>query len=148
MFDVKVIKSPVKVGRSGKLLTATKIGKKKMTVIQKDGSTNNIVLREVKYVPELWVNLCSIGKALQNGFNIGNKGIKISLMKGTTKIVFDRIMPTRSTGFVVGIQMLPSVRGTMAIIALKKRKCVNGKKLHGMLSHVGEDCARQTAKFY
>jgi hypothetical protein len=80
-----------------------------MTVIQKEGSTQDIMLTKVKYIPELWVNLFLIGKALKNGFNIGNEGIKIHLTKGNTKMVFDHIMPA-SKGFVVGIEMLSSVK--------------------------------------
>jgi hypothetical protein len=148
MFDVQVIKSPVKIG-SGKTMNATKIGKKRLTVMQKDGSTQDVVLTDVKFVPELWVNLFSIGKALQNGFNIGNKGIRIHLEKGNTKLIFDRIMPT-SKGFVVGMEMLPTTRnrGNMAIVALDKGQRVKMKDLHGLLTHVGEDTARKTAKHY
>jgi hypothetical protein len=80
MFDVQVIRSPVKIG-NGNALTATKIGKMKRTIIQKNGDTADITLTEVKYVEDLWVNLFSIGKGLQNGFNIGNKGNNIFLMK-------------------------------------------------------------------
>jgi hypothetical protein len=40
----------------------------------------------VKFVPDLWINLFSIGKALKNGFNLGNDGETIKLMKG--KICF------------------------------------------------------------
>jgi hypothetical protein len=147
MFDVQVIKSPVKIG-SGKSMTATKTRKKQMTVIPKDGSMQVILLTEVKYVPELWVNLFSIGKALQNGFNIGNKGIHIFLRKGNTKIVFDRIMPT-SKGFVVGFGMMPATRasGNVAIVAMDKGKRVNVNALHKLLSHVAEGNARRTAKF-
>jgi hypothetical protein len=93
MFDVHVISSPVKIGNR-KALTATEIGKMRRTIIQKNGDTVDITLTEVKYVEDLWVNLFSIGKGLQNGFNIGNKGINIFLMKGKTTIMFDKIMRT------------------------------------------------------
>ena len=69
-------------------MTATKIGSLKRTIIQKDGTTVNVTLTEVKYVPELWINLFSIRKALKNGFNIGNKGVKIFLTKHDKKIIF------------------------------------------------------------
>jgi hypothetical protein len=101
----------------------------------------------VKYVPELWVNLFSIGKALKNGFNIGNKGIRIHLTKGKTKMIFDRIMPT-SKGFVVGIKMLLSIKDSLAVVAMTAGKKIKMQDLHKLLAHVGEDCARQTAKFY
>jgi hypothetical protein len=89
-----------------------------MTVVQENGLTQDIILTEVKYVPELWVNLFLIGKALKNGFNIGNEGIKIHLTKGKNKMVFNQIMTT-SKCFFVGIKMLPSVKGTLAVVAGK-----------------------------
>jgi hypothetical protein len=55
-FNVKMITLLVKIG-SGKSMVATKIRKMWMTVVQKDSLTQNIMLTEVKYVPELWVNL-------------------------------------------------------------------------------------------
>jgi hypothetical protein len=108
MFDVQVISSSVIIG-NGKALTATKIGKMRRTIIQKNGDTANITLTEVKYVEDLWVNLFSIGKGLQNGFNIGNKGINIFLTKGKTAIMFDKIMQTNKW-FILGVDMLPSTR--------------------------------------
>jgi hypothetical protein len=32
-----------------------------------------VTLEDVKFVPDLWINLFSIGKALKNGFNLGNR---------------------------------------------------------------------------
>jgi hypothetical protein len=43
MFDVQVISSPVKIG-NGKALTATKIGKMRRTIIQKNEDTVDITL--------------------------------------------------------------------------------------------------------
>jgi hypothetical protein len=106
MFDWKHINLPVKIG-NGKALMATKIDKLKRTIIQKDGKTVDVILTEVKYVPDLWINLFSIGKALKNGFNIGNKGIMIYLTEGVKKILFDKIMTTNK-GFVMGVDMHPS----------------------------------------
>jgi hypothetical protein len=80
MFDWKHINAPIKIG-NGKALIRTKIGKLRQMIVQKDGTTVDVILTEVQYVPKLWVNLFSIGKALKNGFNIGNKGIKIFLTK-------------------------------------------------------------------
>jgi hypothetical protein len=41
-----------------------------------------VTLENVKYVPELWINLFIIGKALKNGFNLSNNGEIIKLSKG------------------------------------------------------------------
>ena len=52
MFEWKHINSPVKIG-NGKALMATKIGKLRRTIIQKNGDTIDVVLKDVKYVPDL-----------------------------------------------------------------------------------------------
>jgi hypothetical protein len=80
MFDVTVISSPVKIG-NGIVLMATKIGKRQVTAIQADGTSLDLILEDYKYVPDLWVNLFSITKALSKGWNIGNKGIKLFTTK-------------------------------------------------------------------
>jgi histone deacetylase 1/2 len=149
MFDVEVISSPVKIG-NGKLLTATKIGKKRITAIQKDGSSIDMILEDYKFVPELWVNLFSISKALKRGWNIGNKGTNIFLTKGQSKIVFDKEIKTQK-GLVLGIEMVPrneTVRAGIATIALERGKTIDVHALHNMLGHPSEDTTRKTAAFY
>jgi hypothetical protein len=93
MTDVELINSPVRI-ENGKALTATKIGKQRITIIQKDGSSQDTILEEYKCVPKLWVNLLSISKSLQNGWNISHKRVEIKLLKGQANIVFDRIIKT------------------------------------------------------
>ncbi len=147
MFDVEVISSPVKIG-NGKALTATKLGKMRRTIVQKNGDTVDVTLTDVKYVPELWVNLFSIGKGLQNGFNIGNKGLHLFLTKGKTTILFDKMMKTNK-GFILGVDMMPTTRKScVATLSLDKGKSVSKKILHGILTHVGEDTSHKTAAYY
>ena len=83
-----------------KSMMTTRVGSLKCKVIKADGSGLDINLREVKYVPELWVNLFSIKKSLKNGFNWSNQG----LSKGSVSVTFDRVMKT-TNGFVSGIRM-------------------------------------------
>jgi DUF4097 and DUF4098 domain-containing protein YvlB len=71
-----------------------KVRSLKCHVIQLNGSSVNVTLKEVKYVPELRVNLFSISKALKNGFDISNKGLMISLKKGSVSVTFDRVIKT------------------------------------------------------
>ncbi len=108
MFDVEMISSPVKIG-NGKALTATKLGKMRRTIVQKNGDTVDVTLTDVKYVPKLWVHLFSIGKGLQNGFNIGNKGLHLFLTKGKTTILFNKMLKTNK-GFILGVDMIPMTR--------------------------------------
>jgi hypothetical protein len=72
--------------------------------------------------PEIWINLFCIGKALKNGFNLGNDGEKIKLMKGNVVILFDRCLKSKS-GFVPGIKMRPVLAdvGTTVVDSKKER---------------------------
>jgi hypothetical protein len=91
MFDLKSSNENISVG-NGDFLTATKIGSLKCRVIHIDGSTLNIIIHDVKFVPNLWVNLFSNNKALKKGQMISNEKITISLSKGLTKVTFDRVL--------------------------------------------------------
>jgi hypothetical protein len=107
MFDVKVISSPVKIG-NGKALKATKLGKNETNDHPKEWRQWVSLLTDVEFVvPGLYVNLFSIGKGLQNGFNIGNKGLHLFLTKGNTAILFDTMMKTNKD-FILGVNMMPT----------------------------------------
>ena len=125
-------------------MKATKVGKMRCRVEQLDWKSFEVVLTDVKYVPELWVNLFSIGKGLSNGFQIGNKGVVIHLTKGKTKLSFDRILQTKK-GYVLGVDMVP-VNSQVAGAVLERGKKIDVNKLHQMLGHCGEDSMRLTAK--
>jgi hypothetical protein len=75
MFDMKTHTMPIMVGNSD-VIMSQKIGKYKGLVVQKDGQTSEIVLQDVLYVPELWTNLLSITKAIEN------PNIELSISKG------------------------------------------------------------------
>jgi hypothetical protein len=49
---IKIGKGNSKIGK-GNSMTATKIGTLKRTILQRDGSTMNVLLTDVNYVPEL-----------------------------------------------------------------------------------------------
>ena len=53
VVNVKIIKEPITVG-SGHVVYATKIGRKLVTIIQKDGSRMETELSTFKYVPKSW----------------------------------------------------------------------------------------------
>jgi gag-polypeptide of LTR copia-type/Zinc knuckle len=76
LFDVKEICEDITVG-NGRTMTATMVGSLKCNVIQLHGPSLVITLHEVKYVPELWVNLFSLNRALKNGFTLSNKDLSI-----------------------------------------------------------------------
>jgi hypothetical protein len=57
--NVKGINVQLTIG-NGHTIAATKLGDPKCEVTQFNGSTFEVTFREVKYVPELWINLFSI----------------------------------------------------------------------------------------
>jgi hypothetical protein len=62
-------------------MLATKVGSLRCRVIQVDGLTLDIVISEVKYLPDLCANLFSMNKAIKNGFKLNNEGENISLTR-------------------------------------------------------------------
>jgi hypothetical protein len=57
------------------------IGSLKFYVVQLDGSSVDITLKEVKCVPESWLNLFRIIIALNNGFDLSNQILMIRMKK-------------------------------------------------------------------
>ena len=148
LFDVKDVSERITVG-NGKTMEATKIGSLRCNVEQVNGKTFQVVLQEVKFVPELWVNLFSINKALKNGFKIGNDDIIIHLSKGSTTLSFDRVLKTKN-GFVSGVCLNPvSVELAGNVVDSKKAEVkFDINKLHKAIGHCGEEALKITAKSY
>ena len=148
MFNVKDISEDITIG-NGKSMTATKVGSLSCKVIQVDGSSLDVTLHEVKFVPELWVNLFSINKALKNGFKISNKGLSISLSKGSATVTFDRLIRT-TNGSVSAIKMSINTP-PVAYSATKSSITSKGIKIntfHEMLGHCGLDRLQKTASIH
>jgi hypothetical protein len=62
VFNLKDIAETITVG-NGDSMSATKVGSLRRCVVQLNGSTLDITINEVKYVPNLCANLFSINKA-------------------------------------------------------------------------------------
>jgi hypothetical protein len=148
LFDVKDINEKITVG-NGESMKAIKVGSLKCHVIQFNGSFVNVTLKEVKYVPEWCVNLFSISKALKNGFDLSNKGLMISLKKGSVSFIFDRIIKTVN-GSISGIKMTthdpPVVYIAKGSLTAIQESDVN--KFHEMIWHCGVDRLKKTANIH
>jgi hypothetical protein len=81
---------------SEEIMIAKKVGKLRCGILQKNGEKLIIKLESVKFVPELWINLFSIGKALKNGFNLSNDGEIIKLSEGNVTLIFDKVVRTKN----------------------------------------------------
>jgi hypothetical protein len=147
LYDCKTISEELTVG-NGNVMIAKKMGKLKCGVLQKNGEKLIVTLENVKFVPELWVNLFSIGKALKKGFDIGNDGEIIKLTKGNVSLTFDKIMKTKN-GFVPGIRLMPVLSdiGT-AVVESGKGESIDVNNLHKILGHCGDESTRLTGKAF
>jgi hypothetical protein len=90
------------------------MGKLRCEILQINGENLVVTLEDVKFVPDLCINLFSIGKALMNGFNLGNVGETMKLTKGKMVMLFDRCLKSKN-GFLPGIKMkavLPDIDAT------------------------------------
>jgi hypothetical protein len=130
-------------------MKAIKVGSLKCHAIQLNGSSVDVTLKEVKSVPGLWMNLFSIIKELKNGFDLSNKGLMISLKKGSVSVTFDRVIKTVN-GSISGIKMTtydPSV-AYLAKVSLNAIKEIDVNKFHEMIGHCGVDCLKKTANIH
>ena len=72
MYDITDVSTHVKVG-DGKHINMVKSGKICSVIQQQDGSQTEIVLTNVKYVPDLWCNLFSLVTAMKQGCKLSGK---------------------------------------------------------------------------
>jgi hypothetical protein len=114
IYNCTTILEEITVGNCNKMM-AKKVGSLRCTVQQKNGE------KFVTFVPELWVNLFSMCKALKNGFNLGNEDVVMKLMKGNTTLYFDRILKTKNW-FMLGIKLLPILGNNIATTAVEVDK--------------------------
>jgi hypothetical protein len=148
MFNILDIDEKVTVG-NGQKMVAMKVGNLRRCVIQFNGSTLDIVINDVKFLPELCANLFSVNKALKNGFKISNKNENISLTKGSASVTFDRIIKSLD-GTVSGIKMVYLDSSTAYITQnkLDSGKSVDVNKFHEIIGHCGLDCLKKTAQVH
>jgi hypothetical protein len=147
MYDVKSIKEKITIG-NGQNIEALKIGKKKGMIKLDDGTIMNVMLNNVKNVPNLApYNLFSITQAISSGWMLGNEGKTILLKNGKSVLKLNKMLKTKS-GYVGGAEILSRVDDNIAAPALSPGKGVDIMKLHDMLGHVSESTTRKTAEYY
>jgi hypothetical protein len=132
LFDYEFISKEITVG-NGDTMIAEKIGKLRCYVEQDNGKKVPIVLEGVKYIPDLWINLFSICKALKDGSKIGNVDEIITLTKYDVILEFDTLITTKD-GCVPGIKLTPIMNNIGAsAMKLEKSECMDINNLHKSL---------------
>jgi hypothetical protein len=94
----------------------------------------------VAYVPELSINLLSITKAMENGFQVSNQGNIMSLTKGSVMIKFDKLQKTKNR-FCPSILMKIKTPHKSAYVA----QMITYTEAHQKLGHPGEEVTKATA---
>jgi hypothetical protein len=122
MFDCSRIHSYLKIGH-GKYMYSSKIGKKKVTIVQSNCSILDLILCDCIFVPDICINLFSITKALNECWILSNHGLLMVLSQADLKITFDQTLKT-THGYVCGVTMLPLYDSKGVVIDIKAReKC-------------------------
>ena len=147
MYGLKDWEVEVKVGNSSTMKSQQK-GDFQGLVTQKDGTTSSIVMKDVLYVPDLWVNLLSITRAISHP-NVQLSGIKnvISLRNGQEQITFDQKLTNGSkTGWLWGVQIIPIDSETGEEMINLTTESQSYQYIHGVLGHPNEKVTKATAK--
>jgi hypothetical protein len=144
MFDCRDIRSQIKIGNS-QTMTAIKIGKKRVHVVNQDGSVMEFVLEECKLIPDLWVNLFSLTKSMSKGWQISNKGLNFVLSEDKYSIMFDHVIKT-ANGHVTGIELIsvPNV----AQVHIEKGSVLDVNDFHKSMGHIYKGALDKTAAYY
>jgi hypothetical protein len=147
IYEYKTISEEITVG-NGNVMIVKKFGKLRCEILQKHGEKLIVTLENVKFVPESWINLLSIGNALKNSFNLINDCEIIKLSKENLTLTFDKVVRTKN-GFVPGIKLMPVLAdvGT-SVLETKKCETIYVNNLHKILDHCGEVNPRLTGKAY
>jgi hypothetical protein len=120
------------------------MGKLRCAIPQENDKGFIVTLDNVKFVPEMWINLFSIGKALKKGLNLRDHGETIKLTKESVTLKFDEVVRTK-IGFVPGIRMTPVMKEHgMIVIESKRLNLIDINNLHKILGHFGEVSTRVT----
>ncbi len=94
-----------------------------------------MVLKDYKYIPDLWVNLFSITKSIQNGWNIGNEGLSLFLKKGKTQVTFDEVIHLQH-GLLMGVTIVPQkLEVAVPAAILKQGNTVDITSMHNLFGH-------------
>jgi hypothetical protein len=148
MYDVTEIDESITMG-NGNAIQATKVGKLCRTVKQVNGDHVDIILEGYKCVAGLHMNPFAAVEALDSGWKIGNKGIKLFLVQNGTHIKFNRIFNT-VTGSLCGVEALSQSGKTnsedvAAVSTNNSKQSWDINVLHKVFSHASEENLRKTA---
>ena len=128
---------------NGQRLASTHIGELVGIAEQKNGEQKQIRLKNVKLVPELYVNLFSLSAALKEGCVLQGSADELIIKKGRKSYTFDQKIKS-GKGYIFGIKIM----GTSEQEGKKQKirqQSYNIMTFHEMLRHASEKIIRSTA---
>ncbi len=126
LYDYTVIHKPVKIG------DVMKVGKLRV-YFEKEGKEQvKLILDNVQYIPNFWVNLFSLMVAMSKSCTISNEGQAISL-----KLKFNDKIKTQN-GFVCRIILQVKPTEDVSFVAIVNQVCQDINNLHHKLGHALE----------
>jgi hypothetical protein len=144
MFDLKNYTTSITVGNNSAMMSE-KIGKYKGMVLQQDGTTTDIILKDVLYVPELFTNLLSLTKAIEHpDVELSSKKGIISLNIGDESTHFDKEIKNGSRR-LLGVDILPR---TNDVTSITQDTPLDYNRMHNILGHANKDVVQATCKKY
>ena len=109
---------------------------------RKGEEATKVVLENVKFVPEMKINLFSFMVAIKKGASLHSEGTSLVLMKDNHKIVFNTKVPMGSS-FLVAANAESQDDGLMVAT---ERKEMRLETYHRMLGHPSIDSTKLTAR--
>ena len=125
----------------------TKVGSWRGVWKHQDGTSQVVTLHNVGYVPELWVHLFSITKAMEQGYEIRSKGLEMHLIKQEISLKFDKIIETQE-GHLIAAECISKTPESATVATVAPGKSIPYETMHKILGHAGSDKIRATAKHY
>ena len=143
MYDLKPFINEVKVGNSSVMKSVSK-GKFLGLVTQQDGTTIEIIMENVLYVPDLWINLFSLTIPLENPMvSLSGQNGHLALHFGRDQIVFDQKIKNGS-GTIYGVEIIPITKENTNLSVTQVKYSV----MHEILGHANSDVVKATALKY
>jgi hypothetical protein len=142
MFNLRPHVIDIMVGNN-EVITSVSIGKYKGLVLKGDGTTMDLTLKDVLYIPNLMVSLFSLTKALETkGVKLSSQGQIISLIYGPHVICFDKVFK-HGSGRLLGIDIHPNPNH-IAVTA----QTVDINTVHNIFGHPNSQVLSATAQKY
>lgn len=105
------------------------------TLLDVNGNKKQVMIKNVMYVPSLFVKIYRITTEIKNGMRLGNKGLEITLENDNIKLIFDTIIETKK-GYLASVNITPQIQSSQENMAMIVKKTeMDSNLMHESLGH-------------